>query len=259
MPQTTYSVKFPDGHVQQFSGPDSMSDVDVQNRAIQERSFAEDKIPSTFYQGAKKSVGETIADQSGKIGTAVSLAGGLAGQPEIVAAGPLVGRAVKAGGEALAGRDITPTSASELGMLGVEGAAAAYGPALAGKALKGLSTVTAPHQLADGRWVVGLKGSGVLPWAGRTIGEAAGVAGEAVEQATPKAIGAAFGKDLKSITDAAVRLKTGASPEDIKVLTDAMNVEGMSPSAVAQILSKNDKGLFGKLMTLYMRSRSVKP
>ncbi len=83
MPQQTYKVTFPDGHVQAFSGPTGMSDVDAQNRAIQERAFAEDKIPSSYWKGVQQSAGDTIAAGSGKIGTAVSLAGGLAGQPAI--------------------------------------------------------------------------------------------------------------------------------------------------------------------------------
>ncbi len=258
MPQTTYSVKFPDGHVQQFSGPDSMSDVDVQNRAIQERAFAEDKIPSTFYQGAKKSVGETIADSSGKIGTAVSLAGGLAGQPEIVAAGPLVGRAVKAGGEALAGRDITPTSASELGMLGAEGAVAAYGPALVAKSLRGLGAATAPHQLPNGTWVPGLKGTGAVPWAIRTAGEAVEPVAAGLEKITPEAVGSAAAADVKMLAEKVALARTGVSADDYKLMMDSI-AKGMRPATAIKVVSNGDPSMFGKLMTLYMRSRSVKP
>lgn len=254
MPSQTYSVKFPDGHVEKFTGPDSMSDVDVQNRAIQERAFAEGHIPTTFFQGAKQSAGETIADNSGKIGTAVSLAGGLAWQPEVVAAGPLVGRATKAVGETISGRPVTPTSASELAVLGAEGVAAAYGPEMIAKGVRGLSASTVPHQLPSGQWVQGLKGTGVVPWAVRTGAESVQPVAGALESATPTAVGQAFAKDIKTITDEAVRMKAGVSQDDLKLLLDNI-ANGMKPSTAAKIVSDNDPKLFGKLMTLYMRSR----
>lgn len=247
MPNTQYSVKFPDGHVQTFNGPDSMSDVDVQNRAIQERSFAEDKIPSTFYQGAKQSVGDTLAADSGKVGTAVSLAGALAGQPAIVAAGPLVGRAVKAGGESMAGRTVTPTSASELGTLGAEGVVSAYGPAVVASGLRGFAQA-APA----------IRGHGLMPWAVKTAGQAAAPVAEAVESATPQTIGSAFGADAKTVGDTVARVSRGVSAEDLQLVMDQI-AAGTRPSTAIKIVAAGDPKLFGNLMTLYLRARSVKP
>lgn len=247
MPLTTYSVKFPDGHVQAFSGPDTMSDVDVQNRAIQERAFAEDKIPSSFYQGAKKSIGETVADNAGAIGTTVSLAGGLAGQPAVVAAGPMVGRSVKAMGEKIAGRDVTPTSASELGMLGLEGAAAGYGPSLVGKGLRAVAGEAAT-----------LRPGTLTNAAGRLAGKAAAPLADAADAVTPEAVGAAAAQDVKALAERVALARAGVSADDYKLMLDSIE-KGMKPSTAIKVVSAGDPKLFGKLMTLYMRSRSIKP
>src|SRR5258706_5767614 len=124
MPRRDFTVTFPDGKAQTFTGPDTMTDEEVYGRAVQERAFAENRIPSTYGEGVRQSIGETIADKSGLIGTGVGLAGTLAGQPEVVAAAPLVGRGMQAIGEKVAGRPLSPVNTSDVAAMAVEGAVA---------------------------------------------------------------------------------------------------------------------------------------
>ncbi len=172
----------------------------------------------------------------------------LAANPAIVAAGPLVGRAAKAGAEALAGRPITPTSASEVGTLGAEGLAAAYGPALVARsgsaltrAIGSLPTSTLPQALAKGT------AEALGPSLTRTAAAA-----------TPAAVGEAFAQDAKMLGDKVALVRAGVSADDYKLLMDSI-ASGMRPSAAIKVVSDGDPKLFGKLMTLYLRSRSVAP
>ena len=184
IPLTDYEVTSPDGSIVKFRGPSDLSDEQVAQRAKQEAGFQSGRIPSTFRAGAIQSAGETLADKSKAVGAGVGLAGALFAQPEVVAAAPAIGRATQALGEYISGRKISPTSVPEVAMLAGEGALAGYGPRLAAGAMDSLASKTIPHQLANGRWIEGVKGKGVLPWAVRTMGEYAGAAGDALHSSS---------------------------------------------------------------------------
>lgn len=250
MPDTiqTFTVTFPDGTAQTFKGPSSMSDADVWARAQQERAFAEKKIPTTFAEGARQSAGETLADNSKLVGAGIGLAGTLTGQPEVVAAAPLIGRATQAAGEAVAGRPMTPTSAAEVAQLGAEGVAAGYGPQIIAKGGDWLAARTMAHQLPNGQWVQGVKGSGAMPWAIRTAGEAAGSIANGLHSAS-QAIATA-----PSV--AAVAQSTDALKSDLQTLQAAIAAGG-NPSSTALKISGGNPAKFSALMTAYMQSRQI--
>lgn len=248
LPLTDYEVTTPDGQTVKFRGPSTMTDDQVKMRAQQESAFQRGAIPTTYGGGVQQSVGDTIASHAGALGGVVGGVGVLTAQPEIVAAAPLVGRGIQAGGEALAHRPLTPTSLPEVGQLAAEGAIAGYGPQVVAKGLEGLAAKTVPH-IVNGRWVPGVKGSGVLPWAVRSAGElssdAANLlhAGSKAVAAVPTAMGIAQNAD--------------ALAADLKTMTEAVK-NGRSPSYVALSLSANDPAKFSALMTAYLQSRQVK-
>lgn len=228
---TDYEVPSPDGGVIKFRGPSDMSDDAVRLRANQEHAIQSGQIPTTFTQGAAGS----IADDSKDIGSVLGLAGALTGQPEVVAAAPLVGRGVKAIAERVAGRPVTPTDIGELGGLAAEGAVAGYGPQVAGKALEGLAGSTVAHQLPSGQWVKGVTGHGFWPWAIRTAGEVAGSVAPAVKAPAAKV---GFAAALSAAQSAMER--------------------GTPPSKAALDASQGDPSVFGQIMATVMKSRMVK-
>lgn len=231
LPLTDYEVPAPDGTLVKFRGPSNMTDDAVRLRANQEHAIQTGAIPTTFTQGAAGS----IADQSKDVGAVVGLAGAALGQPEVVAAAPLIGRGVKAAAEYVAGRPVTPTDAGELAGLGAEGAVAGYGPQLAGKALTGLSESTVAHQLANGKWVKGVTGHGFWPWAIRTGGEMAGSVAPIVKAPATKVGFAAALSAAQAAMD-----------------------QGVPPSKAALEASQGDPSVFGQIMATVMKSRTVK-
>lgn len=165
-----YQVQAPDGSVVEFHGPPGMSDDQIVMRAQQEYGVKTGSIPTTFSGGVQQSVGDTLADHSSALGTAIGLGGVVAGMPPVVAAAPAIGRAIKAGGQYIAGRKIETPSVPEMGVLAAEGAFAGYGPEVLGAFAKS----TVPHvSPLTGQYIKGISGSGVPAWAGRTAGEAA--------------------------------------------------------------------------------------
>lgn len=237
-------MSFPDGKTQTFRGPSTMTDAEIYARAQQERAFAERRIPSTFREGATQSIGRTIADNSSAIGGVISGAGMLAGQPEIVAAGPLAGRAIKAGGQYLAGQPVTTPSLPEVAVLAGEGVAGAYLPrAIASSggaltnAIRAMPNTTLPQALAKG----------TVEAAGPTIAKVAA-------SATPAAVGEAVAADAKLIGDTMARVKAGVTKEDLELLLANIK-NGMAPSTAAKVVSGGNPSQMSKLMTLYMRSR----
>ena len=165
-----YRVQAPDGTVVEFSGPPDMTDDQKILRAQQEYKFKTGAIPTTERGGQIQSVGDTLANNSDAIGTAIGLGGVVSGLPPVVAAAPAMGRAIKAGGQYISGRKIDVPSPAEMGVLAAEGALAGYGPVLGEKFAA--STVAHPSSIT-GNYVKGATGSGVMPWAVRTAGEAA--------------------------------------------------------------------------------------
>jgi hypothetical protein len=246
---TDYEVKTPDGQTVTFRGPSSMTDDQVKTRAQQEAAFKSGKIPTTFAGGARQSAGATLADQSKLAGAGVGLAGVLTAQPEVVAAAPMIGRALQAGGEALAGRPLTPTSTAEMATLAGEGAVAGYGPQVVSQGLESLAGKTLAHQAASGQWVAGVKGHGVIPWAIRTCGEDAKTAADALH-ASSKAIAAL--PAVQAITQSGPAIQ-----DDVATLMTAIR-SGANPAQTAAAISKGDPKKFGALMTAYMQARQVK-
>jgi hypothetical protein len=226
---TDYEVTAPDGSTVKFRGPSSMSDDQVKMRAQQEWGFKTGKIPTTRGAGIKQSIGETIADNSGKVGTAVGLTGALLGATPVgaplMAASPLIARGTQALGEKIAGRPITPTTPAELAVLGAEGAAGAYGPALIARsgsaltrALAAIPGTTLPQALAKGS------------------AEAVGPAVTKIAaRVTPQAIGEAAAVNANEAMKFATRLRYGVSAEDAKLLMDNIN-NGMMPRAAAKAI-----------------------
>lgn len=223
---TDYDVTTPDGTAVKFRGPSDMSDDQVKLRAQQEAAFKTGKIPTTFTQGAAGS----IADDSKNVGTVVGLGGALAGQPEVVAAAPLIGRAVKAGAEYVAGRPVTPPDIGELAGLAAQGAVAGYGPQVAGKLLQGFAGSTVAHQLPNGSWVKGASGSGVLPWAVRTAGEVAGKVAPAITTPAAKV-------GFAAAVTAAIGQTSAAVAQGVPPSKAAMDASGGNPSIFAAIMS----------------------
>lgn len=240
-----YKVQSPDGTVIAFRGPSDMTDEQKILRAQQEYAVQTGKIPTTFSQGARQSAGETLADQSKPLSAAIGLTGVVTGQPEVVAAAPLVGRAIQAGGEALSGRPITPTSMPEVATLGAEGLFAAYGPQYVSKGLDTLASKTVAHQLANGQWVAGIKGSGVMPWAIRTAGEFANTGSNALHSAS-QAIAAV--PSIMGLSQSGDALQA-----DLGTLRDAIHA-GATPTQAAAQLAKGDPSRFAQLVTAYSQS-----
>lgn len=242
----TWSVTAPDGTDISFSGPKDMTPDAVIQRAQQEYAFKTGKIPTTYEEGRNRSIGETLADQSKPISAAIGLTGAVTGQPEVVAAAPLAGRAIKAAGEYVAGRPITPTSAGEVATLAAEGAVAGYGPQAVSKGLEwGASRVLA-HQLPSGQWVKGIQGSGVMPWAIRTAGEAAGNISNALYKGS---------KAFAAIPSAVnISESTDVLAGDLKTMMDAVR-SGSSPSVAASKLANGNPQKYVALMTSYTQAQ----
>jgi hypothetical protein len=169
MPQSEYEVTFPDGHVQKFTGPSGMSQQDQQMRAIQERSFGEGRIPTTWFGGASKALGEDKATTQALI----SGVGYATGQPEIVAAAPAAARGIQYLTQRATGQNPSAPSASQIGGDIVVGAAQAYGGKVVDALKAGAASTVAHQSPLTGQWVRGIAGHGVMPWAVRTAGEAA--------------------------------------------------------------------------------------
>lgn len=252
-----YTIKFPDGHVQQFSGPD-MKDEDVWTRAVQERAIDEGRIPTTWWGGAAKALGEDPQTTRALI----SGVGYATGQPEIVAAAPLAARGIQYATQRATGQNPATPAPQELGLLAAEGAITGYGPGVAAKGARTLAEKTVAHQLPNGQWVAGVKGAGVMPWAVRTAGELSGGIADKVEMVTPQAVGQTVRELLPvAATAAAIGLSNsgennpGGNPvEDLKLL-DAAVARGAGPATAAREIAQGDAKRFSTLMTLYMRSR----
>lgn len=166
----THRAQAPDGSIIEFLGPPDMTDDQVLQRAQQEYAVKTGAIPTTYRGGVQQSAGDTLAAHGSDLGMALGLGGAVTGQPEITAAAPMVGRAIKAGGQYLAGRKVDVPSTSELAVLAGEGALAGYGP----RVLENFAQTTVAHPSSiTGNYVKGVSGSGVTDWMARTAGEAA--------------------------------------------------------------------------------------
>lgn len=194
--QVPYTVKFPDGYVQTFTGPDDMSDTDAFARATQERAIASGKIPTTGMAGWFQQMGQEKDANTALLTAGGMLAGGPLGAAAVTLA-PLASDWLDYATKAHAGKDAVAPSAIRQGADVLQGAATAYGPKLLMGGLGKFAESTVPHysQLRGG-WVPGMKGSGTIPWAIRTAGEAAnaleqGPVGQAIENAASRTTGAA--------------------------------------------------------------------
>ncbi len=201
-----YSVKFQDGHTQEFTGPANMTDTDAYERALQERAFSAGKIPTTFRGGAAKALGEDPVTTGALIGGA----GMLTGTAPLVAAAPLAARGIQYATQKMTGQEPAAPSPIELAMLAGEGAVLGYGPAMIANAGRGLATSTVPHiSPISGKFVPGVKGPGVGAWAGRTAGEAGNAVAKALEPLTPASVGDRVWAILKG-TDTLTMREIGA-------------------------------------------------
>ncbi len=166
-----------------------MTDDQQIQRAQQEYGVKTGAIPTNYEGGRNQSVGDTLAEHGGDVGTAIGLTGALLAQPEITALAPFAGRALKAGGQYLAGRKVETPSIPEVAGLTAESVIGAGAP----KVLNAFARSTVPHvSPLTGQFIKGISGSGVPAWAGRTAGEAAhamtGPTGRAAAFALPDQI-----------------------------------------------------------------------
>lgn len=243
--QIPYTVKFPEGDSVSFTAPADMSDGDVYQRAVQERKIKSGQIPTTFMAGAAPEGAQALT-QAGMSG-----AGYLTGNPSLVAAAPLAGRGARALAEKVTGQDVTPTSAAELGTLWAEGIVSGYGPSVVSNIASGLAARTVPRQLANGTWIPGLKGHGILPWAVREGADAASnVAERFVRPVSPQATGETAGEVADMAANAIKRTRLGVSSDDLKLLRDQV-ATGMRLSTAAKIIAGKDASKAQALMRAF--------
>ncbi len=238
MPQSPYTVTFPDGKSVSFTGPDSMSDLDVQTRAIQERGFKDGQIPTSWLSGAAKQLGT----EKGTTGAAITGLGLLAGGPVgagIVAGAPLAAEAIKYGttGEAPSTADLATDAAM---------GAATLAPAAFAKTGAALATEV-------GNITPGLLHGGTLPQAlakagARLVAPVAEDAGMLSAQAVSKT-----GADLwEAMKQTAIRTKAGVSADDVDLMRQTVQ-QGFKPATAAKIVSGGNTRQFLALMKLYRR------
>lgn len=165
----TYSVKFPDGVVQEFEGPAGMSELDAYQRAKQERDVGSGKIQTTFTGGALKALGKDPRTTQALM-TGIGLIPGL--EP-IAAAAPIASRLAQYGTEKATGETPEELNGLDIAERIGEGALAGYGPSKVSNAAEALAKSTVAHQLPSGQWVKGITGHGILPWAAREGAQAA--------------------------------------------------------------------------------------
>lgn len=182
-----YTVKLVDGTSQSFSSDANLTDEDAYQRAIQEQGISSGHIPTTFRQGFLKAAGE---DPS--VTGPLLAAGGMAtGTAPLVAAAPALAQLIKAAVQKGTGDPVT-VSPTDVGIAGAEGVAAGYGPQAILSTADSLAASTLPHQI-NGKWVKGLTGSGIMPWAAREGAQGAKfVADKFVSPLTPNTAGDAI-------------------------------------------------------------------
>lgn len=233
----TYTVTFPDGHAQDFTGPAGMSDIDAFNRATQERAFAEGKIPTTWLGGAAKTLGEDKATTSALIGGA----GMLTGVAPVVAAAPLAAEGLKYATQKMTGQKPATPSVADLATDVGSGVAAAYGPALVAKSSKVIASA-----------VKALPGTTVPQAAVKAGVEIAAPLAADAGKITPSAVGATVTELTEAVKQLGTRMNAGLSQDEVGLMRDSI-AKGMRPSTAAKIVSGGNPSKFSALMKLYLR------
>lgn len=233
MPQTPYTVTFPDGNTVSFSGPDSMSDLDVQTRAIQERGFKDGKIPTSWLSGAAKQLGT----EKGTTGAAITGLGIMAGGPigaAVVAGAPLAAEAIKYGttGEKPSTADLATDAA--MGALTLTPAAFAKVGGTIASEVANTTGGTLPQALAK---------------AGGKI--VAPIAADA-DMLTTQAVNKTGSEIWEAMKQSAIRLKSGVTAEDVDLMRASVK-QGFKPSTAARIVAGKDSWKMPALMNLYWR------
>lgn len=232
--QIPYTVKFPEGDSVTFTAPSDMSDLDVYTRAVQERAIKKGQIPTTFAGGAAPEAADALTN------AALTGAGYATGQPGLVAAGPLAGRGARAAAQKVAGQEVSPTNTAEMLTLGGEGALQGFGPGLVADAVSGIAARTLPRQLANGSWIAGLRGHGVVPWAIREGSDAASqIAEKYIRPISPQAIGETVSEVGGDAVNAIRRVMAGVTKDDLALLRAQIG-KGMNARTAARIVSGND-------------------
>lgn len=243
-----YEVKLPDGSVERFAGPE-MSDADAYQHAVQVQAFRNGQIPSTWWGGFGKALGEDKP-------TTQALLSGAAlatGAPAALAAVPLAARAIEYGTKKVTGQNPDLPSKSEVATDVGTGLVSAYGPGLISSATKGLAGATVAHQSPiTGQWVKGVSGGGILPWAARTAGEAANAvmespAGRLLTASQPGYLATGVG-------GAAGTAGAAATAEVIGKMRELVNA-GDSPYTAAKKLAGGDQTQLQSLLSLWMRAK----
>jgi hypothetical protein len=180
MPQKPYHVTFPDGYVQDFSGPEGMSDPEAVDRAIQERKVKEGTIQTTWFGGATKQASQEPGITTPLIGAAGTLAATV-GAPAAVASGaammaPVAARWLKYAsqkyfGDKPGGADPQMPTPSETALLTGEGVLAGGAAKAIGAAGQYFGKATQPQEIAPGVFRNWLKGGGTPSFFVRLLGE----------------------------------------------------------------------------------------
>lgn len=220
--QIPYRVTFPDGHVQTFTGPSWMTDVQVYGRAVQERKFTEGSIPTTFAAGAAPEAAQALTTAG------LSAAGYASGQPAIVGLAPGAGRLARAAAEKLTGQDVTPTSTAEVATLAAQGLIPAAAPSIVSgiagpvaQAVSKLPVSTLPQALARG-----------------AVPAVQAVATEA-EAISPQAVGGIISSLINAAHRTGARVIAGISTDDLMLLRESI-AKGMAPRVAAKVVSGGD-------------------
>ncbi len=243
-----YEVTFPDGHVEKFNGPTGMSQLDQQNRAIQERGVAEGKIPTTFWGGVVKGGGAGSV-----VEPVVQAAGTVTGNPAIIAAAPLAKRTADYAAQTLMGQHPDMPSAGDIASDVAVGAVTGYGPSVASKALKGLAGTTVAHvSPVSGSFVKGATGHGILPWAVRTAGEGAQALAEQADKVTPEAVGKTSSELFEFMKQEATKAASGVKGSEVDMMRGLVK-QGFKPSTAASIVASKDPTKISALLKLYLR------
>lgn len=231
-----YTVTFPDGHEQKFSGPADMTDEAVYQRAQQERSFSDGKIPTTFAGGAAKELGNDPDTMSALIAGAGLATGGVApaAGTAMMAAAPTLARGLKYATQKMTGQEPTPISMTDIAK-SVAAPIAAYAPgaiAASGKALEGA--------------VSRLPVAGLPSWAVKESAPAVEGVANAIGKVAPPSmmqtisdVGSKVGDLATSGASAAARAGTGVTPDDLALLKGLLD-NGMNRQAAIRIISQGD-------------------
>lgn len=254
----TYDVTFPDGYVQTFQGPATLSDDDARIRAVQERSIAEGRIPTTWWKGAGKHLGEDPATTGALItagGMGAQVAGaalapvtagaslGLipAGQA-MMAAAPLGAHLTQYATQAATGQNPDAPSPVSLVRDAAVGAAGAYGPQVAGKA----AGLVAEHLPTAGIGGFLAKLTGAAPVT-QMVDAGAEPIGNVLSGQTAKTT-------IDRLRQLATEARTGITAREVERVSSHI-ADGMNPQAALRLVAGNDKSKLPALTSAWIRAR----